>query len=48
MIPLSHLSFVQREQVKFKPKTQEKGLKIFHKVVAVGTGEGAGGKGHQA
>ena len=26
MIPLSHLSFVQCEQVKFRPKTQEKGL----------------------
>ena len=26
MIPLSHLSFVQCEQVKFRLKTQEKGL----------------------
>ena len=26
MIPLSHLSFVQCEQVKFRRKTQEKGL----------------------
>ena len=26
MIPLSYLSFVQCEQVNFRPKTQEKGL----------------------
>ena len=42
MIPLSHMSFVQRAQVKFRPKTKVK-IKISHSVVAVGTvGEGWG------
>ena len=45
MIPLSHMSFVQCEQVKFRPKTKVK-IKISHSVVAVGTvffGGGGGG-----
>ena len=36
MIPLSHLSFVQCEQVKFRSKKKVK-IKVSHSVVAVGT-----------
>ena len=36
MIPLSHLSFVQCEQVKFRPKKNVK-IKVSHSVVAVGS-----------
>ena len=52
---LSHLSFVQCKQVKFRPKKKIK-IKVFHSVVAVGcegkrAGErerGGGGKGRKA
>ena len=48
MIPLSHLSFVQCEQIKFRPKKKVK-IKVSHGVVAVGTvcvwREGGGGGG---
>ena len=36
MVPLSHLSFVQCEQVKFRPKKKVK-MKVSHTVVAVRT-----------
>ena len=36
MSPLSQLSFVQCEQVKFRPKKMVK-IKVSHSVVAVGT-----------
>ena len=36
MIPLSHLSFVQCEQVKLQPKKKVK-IKVSHSVVVVGT-----------
>ena len=35
MIPMSHLSFVQCEQIKFRPKKNIK-MKVSHSVVAVG------------
>ena len=35
MIPMSHLSFVQCEQIKFRPKKNVK-MKESHSVVAVG------------
>ena len=43
MIPMSHLSFVQCEQIKFRPKKTVK-MKVSHSVVAVGivAGERAG------
>ena len=42
MIPFFHLSFVQCEQVKFRPKKNVK-IKVCHNVVAVGTvGRGGG------
>ena len=52
MIPLSHLSFVKCEQIKFRPKKKFK-IKVSHSVVAVGTvcvwrGEGEGRRGRQA
>ena len=49
MIPLSHLSFVQCRQEKFRPKKKIK-IKVFHSVVIVGGGAGGGGgsKGRQA
>ena len=34
MIPMSHLSFVQCEQIKFRPKKNVK-MKVSHSVVAV-------------
>ena len=51
MSPLSHLSFVQCEQVKFRPKKKVK-IKVSHNVVAVGivgwgVGWGVEGKGRQ-
>ena len=53
MIPLSHLSFVQCEQVKFDKKTVK--IKVSHSVVAVGTecvcvcvGGGGGGESGQS
>ena len=42
MIPLSHLSFAQGGQVKFRPKKKVK-IKVFHSVVAVGTVLDGGG-----
>ena len=44
MIPMSHLSFVQCEQIKFQPKTIVK-MKVSHSVVAVGIVAGGGGGG---
>ena len=41
MIPLSLLSFVQCEQVKFRSKQKVK-IKVCHSVVAVGTVRGEG------
>ena len=41
MIPMSHLSFVQCEQIKFWPKKNVK-MKVFHSVVAVGIVAGRG------
>ena len=45
MIPMSHLSFVQCEQIKFRPKKNVK-MKVSQSVVAVaivaGGGESAG------
>ena len=35
MIPMSHLSFVQCEQIKFRPKKNVT-IKVSHSVVAVG------------
>ena len=45
MIPRSHLSFVQCEQIKFRPKKNVK-MKVSHSVVAVGIV--AGGRGGSA
>ena len=52
MVPLSHLSFVLCEQVKYRPKKKVK-IKASHSVVAVGTvcvwvsgGWGSGGVKH--
>ena len=42
MIPMSHLSFVQCEQIKFRPQKKVK-MKVSHSDVAVGIV--AGGKG---
>ena len=42
MIPMSHLSFVQCEQVKFRPKKNVT-MKVSHSVVAIGMVAGAGG-----
>ena len=43
MIPMSHLSFVQCEQIKFRPKKNVK-MKVSHSVVAVGiVARGGGG-----
>ena len=51
MIPLSHLSYVQCRQEKFRPKKKVK-IKVFHSVVMVGGGGGGererGRKGRQA
>ena len=44
MIPMSHLSVVQCEQIKFRPKKNVK-MKVFHSVVAVGIVAGGGGGG---
>ena len=46
MIPMSHLSFLQCEQIKFRPPKNVK-MKISHSVVAVGivAGEAEGGGG---
>ena len=41
MIPISHLSFVQCEQIKFRHKKNVK-MKVFHSVVAVGIVAGEG------
>ena len=43
MIPMSHLSLVQCEQIKFRPKKNVK--KVSHSVVAVGNSGGGGGAG---
>ena len=42
MIPMSHLSFVQCEQIKFRPKKNVK-MKVSQSVVAVGIVAGGGG-----
>ena len=42
MIPMSHLSFVHCEQIKFRPKKNVK-MKVSHSVVAVGIVAGGGG-----
>ena len=39
MIPMSHLSFVQCEQIKFRPKKNVK-MKVSQSIVAVGIVEG--------
>ena len=44
MIPMSHLSFVQCEQIKFRPKKNVQ-MKVSHSVVAVGIVAGRGGAG---
>ena len=44
MIPMSYLSFVQCEQLKFRPKKNDK-MKVYHGVVAVGIVGGGGGRG---
>ena len=45
MIPMSHMSFVQCEQIKFRLKKNVK-MKVSHSVVAVGiVGGGGGGEG---
>ena len=41
---MSHLSFVQCEQIKFRPKKNAK-MKVFHSAVAVGIVVGGGGGG---
>ena len=41
-IPMSHLSFVQCEQLKFRPKKIDK-MKVYHGVVAVEIVGGGGG-----
>ena len=41
MIPMSHLSFVQCEQIKFRPEKNVK-MKVSHSVVDSGGGEGGG------
>ena len=43
MIPMSHLSFVQCEQIKFRPKKNVK-MKVSHSVVAVGIMAGGRGR----
>ena len=46
MIPLSHLSFVQCEQVKYQPEKRVE-IKVSHSAVAietVGAGGGGGGR----
>ena len=44
MIPMSHMSFVQCEQIKFRLKKNVK-MKVSHSVVAVGIVGGGGGEG---
>ena len=51
MIPMSHLSLLQCEQIKFRPKKNVK-MKVSHSVVAIGIvagvkwgGGGGGGRG---
>ena len=44
MIPMSHLSFVQCKQIKFRPKKNVK-MKVSQSVVAVGIVAGGGGGG---
>ena len=44
MIPMSYLSFVQCEQIKFRPKKNVK-MKVSHSVVAVGIVAVGGGGG---
>ena len=47
MIPMSHLSFVQCKQIKFRPKKNVK-MKVSHSVVAVGiVAWGGGGRGER-
>ena len=43
MIPMSHLSFVQCEQIKFRPKKNVK-MKVSHSVVC-GRRDSGGGRG---
>ena len=42
MVPMSHLSFVQCEQIKFRPKKNVK-MKVSRSVVTVGIVVGGGG-----
>ena len=42
MIPMSHLSFLQCEQIKFRPKKNVK-MKVSQSVVAVAIVAGGGG-----
>ena len=44
MMPMSHLSFVQCEQIKFRPKKNVR-MKVSHSVVAVGIVERGKGVG---
>ena len=44
MIPMSHLSFVQCKQIKFRPKKNVT-MKVSHSVVAVGIVAGGRGGG---
>ena len=46
MIPMSHMSFVQCEQIKFRPKTNVM-MKVSHSVVTVGIVAGEGGSAGQ-
>ena len=46
MIPLSHLSFVQCEQVKSQPEKRVE-IKVSHCAVAIGTVGAGGGGGHR-
>ena len=47
MIPLSHLSFVQCEQVKFRPKKNVK-IKVSRRDCGGGAGAGRGIEGREA
>ena len=46
MIPMPHFSFVQCEQIKFRPKKNVK-MKVSHSVVAVGIVAGERGSAGQ-
>ena len=46
MIPMSHLSYVQCEHIKFRPKKNVR-MKVSHSVVAVGIVAGGRGGGER-